>query len=276
MSCWVATRFSTRLSTPGAVSRPSPEKRTRRVPVLSLPMNHRRTRCDERHHVPRSNQTPVVEPRQTALACAFLSHSGSHGSWSQYCSSGVRRTSECIVVLANEKSGRRRSGRMPGHDVKPAGRRDEHQDLVLEMHQGRQREADAPCRYCHSGLSHRFIVWRWSATNEGPRGSVSISRPSYARRRRELAGHVSGKPHRLRAAEARVRCEREVGSGARGGRTLHPRRSRPPPSRPELRGRDVRRAQGECERLEGPSGRGTDLCPSWPSRRASRARRAPS
>lgn len=158
MSCWVATRFSTRLSTPGAVSRPSPEKRTRRVPVLSLPMNHRRTRCDERHHVPRSNQTPVVEPRQTALACAFLSHSGSHGSWSQYCSSGVRSTSECIVVLANEKSGRRRSGRMPGHDVKPAGRRDAHQDFVLEMQEARERErrthrASTATRGCRTGSS---------------------------------------------------------------------------------------------------------------------------
>ena len=80
----------------------------------------------------------------------------------------------------------------------------------------------------------------------------AVVRSSQARvgraREREAPQAAGGERER---EGGRVRWEREVGSGAKGGRTLHPRRSRPPPSRSELRGRNVRTAQGECERLEG-------------------------
>lgn len=119
----VGTSCSTRLSTPLGVSTPWPRNRTLRDPSSSLPMNQTRTRCEARHHVVRSNQTPVVDPRHTALSDCLSSHFGSHGSWSQYCSSGVRRMSEWIDIFANENSGRRRLGRAPGHAVKPANTR---------------------------------------------------------------------------------------------------------------------------------------------------------
>lgn len=62
---------------------PSPATRANRTtlsPTASRVRKYIRTRCDERHHVPRSNQTPVVEPRQTARLWGLRSQAGSDGS----------------------------------------------------------------------------------------------------------------------------------------------------------------------------------------------------
>lgn len=64
----------------------------------------------------------MVVPRQKILLLGFLSHSGSHGSRFQYCSSGVHRMSLCTDILAIEKTGCRVIGRGPGHAVKPASK----------------------------------------------------------------------------------------------------------------------------------------------------------